>query len=666
MRRWADYPLRCYLQDEKRNACVILSGNCVQVFLKHGAKINDDETQKEHAKKTMEVGQCILDDVECEGLYIDEVKDTARVLRLAGFANPKGGRLAELLYTNTPPDTDTGDDYTSKAVVSLEKAFAFKCPESKRYGYMVKLAGLMASAKYTPEAARQKLDEWTQNNGDWREGETTRQHYIENALSSYDRWLRSNRPLSPMNRKWRGNNGAFIPTDAYFFADQFGTPACRWQNKIAFVKSGEFKRWATRWLGGYYSSEKLSGLVDLCDAEGGLSDKSHALHVRCVQDDAGDLLIDLCDDGWRAVRLNANGWVIETPTVPVFRRYPHMKSIDIAETGERKDFDDFLSLLHIKDENDKLLITAVLGTSWVAGIPHPIIIPFGQKGAGKTTFCEFVRSIIDPTELLTLSLSRNEEQLSQKLMHHYSPVFDNAHMLRQTQSDMLCRASTGEGFSKRQLFTDEGDVVFKYRRCVFLNGLNVPATQPDLLDRTILLELERIPKAERKRKTALDARMRELAPRVRHYILDQMVRTLQILPTIPEDKLPRMADFAYYAEAFLQSMDYPAGTFFKAYDANTTRQVEEAVSSSLIGSLVLNFMEDRPEWSGSANELLTKLKDLAWSMKIDTKEKTFPKAGNQLSRQLTALATDLREMKIVFERGHSTKRIITLRRSDDV
>lgn len=31
-----------------------------------------------------------------------------------------------------------------------------------------------------------------------------------------------------------------------------------------------------------------------------------------------------------------------------------------------------------------------------------------------------------------------------------------------------------------------------------LNGINIVATRPDLLDRSILLELERIPKTERK------------------------------------------------------------------------------------------------------------------------------------------------------------------------
>ena len=444
-----------------------------------------------------------------------------------------------------------------------------------------------------------------------------------------------------------------IPSDAYFFLDQFGASVCRWKQQVRHVKSAEFRRWAIGWLDAHskFSQATLSTLTDLADANASLSQKTHDLHVRCVEDKDGSLWLDLCNEKWEAVKIMPGKWEVVAAPPPLFRRYPHMQPIVIADEGGRHDFDEFIAILHLKSEDEQKLIAGVLGTSWIAGIPHPIVIPYGRKGAGKTTLCEHVRHIIDPSELLTMSLSRDEQQMAQKLMHHYCAVFDNAHELSQLQSDMLCRACTGEGFSKRQLYTDDGDVVFKYRRNAFLNGLNIPGSQPDLLDRAILLELERIPKTARKRKVVLDNRLRELAPKVRHYILDTLAKALQIRPSVPEVNLPRMADFAYCAEAFLRAMGYPEGAFFTVYDKNIQQQTEEAVLGSVVGELVLAFMGDQSEWEGSAEELLSALSSLAEQKKVNIHDKTFPKGGNALTRKLNTLASDLEELGIRYKSG---------------
>ena len=65
-------------------------------------------------------------------------------------------------------------------------------------------------------------------------------------------------------------------------------------------------------------------------------------------------------------------------------------------------------------------------------------------------------------------------------------------------SDTLCRACTGAGFSKRELYTDDDDVIYNFRRCPGLNGINIVAHKPDLLDRSLLFRLEHIPKKDRR------------------------------------------------------------------------------------------------------------------------------------------------------------------------
>ena len=64
-------------------------------------------------------------------------------------------------------------------------------------------------------------------------------------------------------------------------------------------------------------------------------------------------------------------------------------------------------------------------------------------------------------------------------------------------SDQLCRAVTGSGFTKRELYSDDNDIIYNFRRCLGFNGINLAATKADLLDRGIIMALERIPESKR-------------------------------------------------------------------------------------------------------------------------------------------------------------------------
>ncbi|MGC1132943.1 MAG: hypothetical protein WA941_08970 [Nitrososphaeraceae archaeon] len=63
----------------------------------------------------------------------------------------------------------------------------------------------------------------------------------------------------------------------------------------------------------------------------------------------------------------------------------------------------------------------------------------------------------------------------------------------------LCCAVTDSGFSKRQFYTDDEDIIYNFRRCIGFNGINLGATKAILLDRGIIIELKCIPKDEERK-----------------------------------------------------------------------------------------------------------------------------------------------------------------------
>ncbi len=480
--------------------------------------------------------------------------------------------------------------------------------------------------------------------------------------------LEKDSTIKEQNEEREGKNPLrMIPTETVFFLDQFSAAFIRIHRCGHYenwpVNSREFRRIATNWLldsNETPSREKIGTLRDIAEAMAYRNGLVYSLYNRVAKDQNGTIWLDLADSKWRAVCITTNEWKIVNDPPILFRRYTHMKPISIAQ-GTKEHLDKFLGTINLENKKEALLLSVFLAVAIIPGIPHPIPTPTGPQGAAKTSFCEAIRRIIDPSETLTLSLPRNKDELTQQLMHHYAPAYDNVSELSQWQSDALCRAITGEGFSKRELYSDDGDVIYQFRRVVMLNGINTPGTKPDILDRSLLFSLERIPPTKRRKKQEIDNFQEMLAPYVLWYIFDSIVRALKLLQDVPDKNLPRMADFAWYGEAISRAMGHPENAFLQVYNENIASQHEEAIANTILGDIVLRFIEKhQKKWSGTPTELYSDLEAFARNEKINIQDKTWPKAANSLSRKLNDLKSTLAALGVIFERDKKDKRIITL------
>lgn len=64
----------------------------------------------------------------------------------------------------------------------------------------------------------------------------------------------------------------------------------------------------------------------------------------------------------------------------------------------------------------------------------------------------------------------------------------NKIMNKRKSSDEICKAVTGIGHTKRELYSDDDDIIYEHRRVLSINGINVALTEPDALDRSIFIE----------------------------------------------------------------------------------------------------------------------------------------------------------------------------------
>ncbi len=373
------------------------------------------------------------------------------------------------------------------------------------------------------------------------------------------------------------------------------------------------------------------------------------------------LWYDLADERQRAVKITSEGWdIIENPPI-LFRRYAHQKSqVEPAKNGDIK---LFLKYVNLKDRSKGLLLLVYLVTCFVPDIPHTILDLYGVKGSGKSTPCRLLKRLIDPSSM-ELTGQTKDEQLIQILYHHWVVYLDNLSDLKDSTSDILCRASTGDSSSKRALYSDDDDIIYNFKRVTGFNGINNIVTKPDLHERCISFELERIPEDERIPEEKLYEEFEKDRPQILGGIFNIIPKALQIKPLINLKLIPRMADFTIWGCAIAEAMGYTQNDFLTAYKAVIQNQNEDVVSESLVAQTIISLMEKQDKWDGPPSGLLTALEKEAEKLGIKTNEQGFPKAANVLSRELNKLKTDLEAVGIKIWRDKGKKRIIYIQKDE--
>jgi hypothetical protein len=386
------------------------------------------------------------------------------------------------------------------------------------------------------------------------------------------------------------------------------------------------------------------------------------VHLRTAR--AGDVLYyDLCDPTWRVVKITAEGWeVLETSPVR-FTRYAGMAAQALPEKGGR--LDDLWNVVNIPGPRHQRLLVAWLVAALLPDIPRPLLVLYGDQGSGKTMTAGNLGSLIDPNTAPIVG-ARDQAEFVQVLAHHYLPILDNLSDLREWLSNLLSRAVTGEGFSKRRLYTDNDDVIYAFRRAMILTGINLVVTKPDLLDRSLIISTERVVDRQRREDRVLVERFMAAKPKLFGALLDLMVKAMAAYSRVTVQKPPRMADFARWGAAVSVAQGGSVADFEQDYAQNIEEQNQQAINESFTATVLLEFLEfeGKDTFEGTAENLLGYL--LATAVRQNITPRDLPGTPQLLGRRLREIRPNLAAIgwDIKFSDHHHPRTITITRRRD--
>jgi hypothetical protein len=445
----------------------------------------------------------------------------------------------------------------------------------------------------------------------------------------------------------------FLESKPLLFQDERRIPYARLVSspcETLRLRTGDFRAKLAGLL--WESEEKVPGSEALASALNvlhhmALQGPTIPLATRVASQD-GAIWVDLGGKNWRAIKITLEGWCIQSPAEPLFRRSAQTGELAEPIPGGGADAAwKLLEFLNLR-ENDTLLFMCLAVSYLIPAIPHPILVLHGAQGSTKTTLMVLLKELLDPSPVGVAALPRDERELTQHLDHTYVAFFDNVTSLPEWVSDALCRAATGAGFSKRQLYTDDDDIVYWIRRPVGVNAINIAAQKPDLLDRSVLHELEK-PEQRRQETELLEAFRRE-QPLILGGFLDAIVKAFNMpQPTLPRDF--RMNDFASWGYRVAEALGKSGQDFLEAYTENIRMQAEEAVRADIVAEVLLSFLDTCHEkkWAGNATTLLSTLRAHAEELHIGTRQKAWPKASHTLTRRLRLLRTSMAKIGCIVD-----------------
>lgn len=339
----------------------------------------------------------------------------------------------------------------------------------------------------------------------------------------------------------------------------------------------------------------------------------------------------LADKLWQSVIITPKGWRIRQQTTYKFLKKTNTHEQVLPKRCKDKTLDYFLKRFINLEEETYQLFKIVLIQYFFPNSSHYIAVISSEHGTGKSTITRLIRELIDPSVASISFIPDNIEEIKNHLANNKVVAFDNTKHQKDVVSDILCSAVTGSSFTKRTLYTTAEETILNVHNIVILNGINIVPNKSDLLERSILFELQKIPPNKRKTDKEFWEKFQKYKPYILGEIFSVISTALGIRQNLSLEKTHRMSDAYTDMVAIAMALGYTEEEFSNIFYANREKLEKAYSEGNYFVSSIVEYMEYRNE--KSIENTMTYIYQLIKDFKRGD-IKYFPKSASAFSRKL--------------------------------
>ncbi|MGN0152335.1 MAG: hypothetical protein ACI39Q_07675 [Wujia sp.] len=425
--------------------------------------------------------------------------------------------------------------------------------------------------------------------------------------------------------------------------------------------SRELRYFCYEKYGEHVSSKDVKDVMDELEMRAYKNKVKKPLQKRVFCDESGRVIYDLSYD--KVVVLEEGKAYISDNNELLFRRngtYKPQVEPDFSVTPS-----ELIPLLkrntNFSKESDLKLFTIYLVIAFVGlSISHPVLMIHGEKGSAKSSLLRKLTAIIDPHSNDISGMQLKLEDLQLKLYSDYFVGLDNLYALKRGCSDTLAISCTGGSISKRQLYFDTSQIVMDIKAVVAMTSVSMIIQESDLLDRSLILTLKRIPSTKMKTEEQMWEEFNIDLPKILGGCFNTLARALKREVVLEEDtRLIRLADFHKLAISVGSVLGMAQSEVDALMWKNQHRVNEEALNADAVAFCIMELMRKRTKYENSVAGLYQEIKGIAYENNI--RESYLPGAPNHLTIRLKKLEENLKEgagIQFVIKNVGTNKKII--------
>jgi hypothetical protein len=289
----------------------------------------------------------------------------------------------------------------------------------------------------------------------------------------------------------------------------------------------------------------------------------------------------------------------------------------------------------VNDAEYKLILVFIFNC-FLTNSHYVMLLLMGPPGSGKSFITKVLQAIIDPgTKSLRNSPSKTEDFVIAAL-HSHLCSFNNVSKVSASAQDILCTTLTGGTYATRAKFSNKSEVSIYTHNPVIINSIGQVIDRDDALERSILVQLQKIQNSEEdnKQESKLEKQFMNDLPFITAGIFNDLSKILKVLENFnPAQELQRMADFHVLGLATEDALEWPEGSFNNAYIGNLRNSYRSLIENSDVAKGIIKIVKNSDgDYKSTYLNLLTRLDAI-----VDIRGMKPRDLGTELDRLSSAL-----------------------------